>query len=46
MDRWKFRLAGLDFSNHEVIIAMKSVWIVQYSASDEVRRQKDEYAIK
>ena len=38
--------ADADSSNHEVVIAITSVRIVQYLASDAVRRQEDKYALQ
>ena len=38
--------AGVNSSNHEVVIAMKSAWINQYLPSDAVQWQEDKYAIQ
>ena len=43
LDRWKL-LSRCRFPHHEVAIAVKSLRIVQYLASDAVRRQEDKFA--
>ena len=39
MKHWITRnfLSRCDFSKHEILIAMKNVWIIQYLASDAAR---------